>query len=233
MSVTPDEPGTVPAQPEAGGGGEPEPTPTTEGGDKYEALLQRLTGMEQRVSAAEQERDTLLARINNGLEPQRSTTAQPDEISRRVSRFEQTLHYNLENGNEAEKDLAATMLGFFNFVRQMPGQFSEQVALAPLDVATRQQVQAEMKAAADQGVRMTPEYAREIINLRAQSAELTKLKAQPPPQPPNTRVVPSPVPAPTPQGSEGFGGAWNTATPEQRDQMMKDWREGKYHLKPA
>ena len=229
MSVTPEPIGTEPVEPAAGGGGvSPEPTPVADGElqAKYDALLGRISEAE----AVKAENARLVDLINNRLEPTHAPPAQPDEISARMERFEQSLLYTLHNGQtESEKDAAASLLGFFQFTRGLPGQFSEQMALAPLDTATRQQVQAVMKEAASSGSRITPEFAREVVNMRNAQSELTKLQALPTPQPPNTRVVPSPVPI-NAQGGVTYAqlnAEWPTATNARRDELRQLERAGK------
>lgn len=193
---------------------------------KYEANLERLTPLEE----AARERDQLRQLINERLETN-APPAQPDEITTRQSRFEQSLWFSYANGSEAEKDMAASLLGLFGYTRGLAGQFEEKLALAPLDEPTRKQVQQVMKEAADQGNRITPAFARQLIQTRSAMAELEKLKAQPQAPPPNTRVVPNAGPV---NGAstgtityEKLNSEWATATPQRKDELRALERAGK------
>ena len=232
MSVTPESVGTEPVvvDPAAGGGGAGEPTPASDGDvqAKYEALLERLTALETGKQAAEEERDTLLSRINERLEPSTLHQAQPGAED--IAAFESQLAYTASNATDPnERRAASWMLGLAAYVRGMPSQFSEQMAMAPLDKTTRQQVQEVMKEAAASGNRITPEFARELVSMRAAQDELTKLRAQPAPPPPNTRVVPSPVPL-NASGNVTYAqmnAEWPTATPARKDELRALERAGK------
>jgi hypothetical protein len=195
---------------------------------KYDGLLERLTALETGKRAAEEERDDLLSRINERLEPSTLHQAQPG--AEEIASFEQQLLYTASNdADPANRRAASWMLGLANYVRGIKPELSEQMAMAPLDAATRQQVQAIRKEAAEAGNQITAEFARELLGMRAAQDQLTKLRAAPPPQPPHTRVVPSPVPI-NAQGNVTYAqmnAEWATATSARKDELRQLERAGK------
>lgn len=231
MSVTPDNPGTEAVTPAVG-----EATPEAQAPegfvpqDKYEAQLQRLTALEQGKQAAETRAAELERIINERLDNPRSTTAQPDDVAEDIAAVEQNFQYLATNGaTPEERRLARWFLGMAAHVRGLPTQFNEQIALAPLPAERRAQVQQLIKEAAQSGNRLTPEMAGQIVDLRNAQAELTKMKATPPPQPPNTSVRPSPVPINT-GGTVTYAqmsAEWPTATPQRKDELRALEKAGK------
>lgn len=200
--------------------------------ERYEALLARLTPMEEAARERDHLRNLINERMDSPHAPPASGPSQDADDD--MGAFESNLVYSANNGTAEEKRAAKWLLGLAGYARGIRPDIDGKIEILSTPEQERAQVQQVIKEAAANGSKITVAYARSIIADRAARTELTTLKAQPPSQPPNTRVVPSPVPMVTPAGNpEAFKGTWENATPEQRDQMFAEWRSGKHHLKPA
>lgn len=232
-------PGTEPVTP-AAVGASTETTPAPDGADdlqrKYEALLERLTPMEQAAKESErlaQENDqlrrTINERVTQGAPP---ATSPQDQTVEDLEAFERTLFYTAEHGESPEERKAAKyIIAQTAHQRQLEAKIDQVLSVLPFSDGDRTEVVRIQAEAAKSGNRISAEFARSILDLqRKAQAQTTTPTPTPRTLPPNTRVTPSPVPAPSEPPVVELSN-WEAMTPEQKDAAYRAERAGKYRLK--
>lgn len=220
--------GTDPATPPVADGASGEqPTPATEAvADKYEALLGRLTSMEDRIRESDARASAAESRLtqlmNDNLGDSRSTSA-PGNVESDMQAAENILFATANNPNATpeERAMATYLLGRSAHQRELDAAIRQIAPLISLPESERTAVVKIRQEAAKRGENLSMETAQTIVSLQRKLEEAQAKPAPPPPTP--NRVVPTSAPIaaggqPTLTYSQ-FSAEWANASPQRKSEL--------------
>lgn len=224
MSTTPEPLGTVPETPPVA-----VETPVVETGvtqEKYEALLARITPLEEKAAKA----DALEAKINEMIARPTSVASPANGVEdlEELAAYERDLEWTAQNGTAEQKRAAKYELARSAATRRALDENRALRDQLNTPESIRDDVLSIQREAAKEGNHISGKLAREILELRRKAAA-PAAPAAPRPVDAPAAIAPTPVTKPAADAITyaQFRERWASATPAQQDELRKLERAGK------